>query len=82
MDLIEQVRAALKPLSDKGLVHDVQMGAFASYGSGLRPYDPAVAVFMNVPDPESYQEEADRLVQAAGLRVELQLHRNPLAPRA
>ena len=88
-DLIEQVRAALKPWEkpwdNQRLIHRVQMGSSAVYGTRSNPGDvPKVTVLMNIDEHEidSFQDEAERLVREAGLRVQVLVQRNRLSPPA
>ncbi len=79
MSIVDDVRRALQPLIDQGLVHDVQWGAVAAYENIL---DPAahlpVMVLVNANDPEAHRVDIMKLILQAGLKVDLRLHSNPL----
>ena len=73
MDLNEQVREALEPLFQSGLVHDahIQMGA--------PPGKVNVVVSLNAHNPELLREDIMRRLEEHGLKVvSLNLFTNPL----
>ena len=69
MDLIEEVRDALKPLVDRGAVVDVRQTASISEfcESGLRRPLPVFLVVVDASNPRRYREEVARLINRAGL---------------
>jgi hypothetical protein len=77
MNLEDEVRRALQPLIDQGLVNIIQ--ADASTGNGAEP-DPGqhqpITVLVNADDPEPHRVEIMKLVLQAGLKVDLHLKPN------
>ena len=74
MSLIDDVRRALQPLMERGIVIDVRWGAQAGV-----PEKKIFLVTIDAPDPESQRAEIERLIEEAGLadRVLAHLHWNP-----
>lgn len=79
MELVDGIRRALQPMMDKGQVHSVLPGPFASYQGGLTPTHQPVTVLVNADDPEAHRVDITKLVLQAGLKVELNLRSNPAA---
>jgi hypothetical protein len=77
MTVQDEVRGALQPLIDQGLVHMVQTSGEVT--------DPgqheSVTVMVNADDPEVHRIDIMKLVLQAGLKVELRLQPNPSRPR-
>ena len=77
MTVQDEVRGALQPLIDEGLVHTVQatdevpdLGQHESF-----------TVIVNADNPEAHRVDIMKLVLQAGLKVELRLQPNPSRPR-
>ncbi|HEX2554611.1 MAG TPA: hypothetical protein VHL98_12990 [Microvirga sp.] len=81
MNILDEVRQALRPMIDQGLVQTVQQGPFATYDGGLTPTHGSVKVLVNADDPEAHRVDIMKLLLQAGLKVELSLGTNPLRPR-
>ena len=84
MRIIDEVRRALQPLMDRGLVHEVHIGTFARYGGVPNPDPPpnpgpheAITVLVNADNPEAHRVDIMKLVLEAGLKAELHLQPNP-----
>jgi hypothetical protein len=81
MPLDEDVRAALRPLDDQGLVHlvEVDVSLAAHVGAPPNPLaTTAVTIVLNTLDPEAHREQIEHLVHANGIRnVELVLKTHP-----
>jgi hypothetical protein len=78
MSIVDEVRRALQPLIDQGIVHSVQHGAFATYGKGsLSGEHEPVTVLVNTTDLEPHRVDIKKLILQAGLKVDLQLHSKP-----
>jgi hypothetical protein len=76
MTIQNEVRSALQPLIDQGLVHMVQAG-----GGVPNPGQPVtVTVTVNADDAEAHRVDIMKLVLQAGLKVELRLQPNPSRP--
>ena len=73
MDLLEEVRLALQPLIDRGIVNDVRDASFMGEGR--------VLVVVDTPNPKHRLREIKRLLHAAGLgsRVRLALQGGPIS---
>lgn len=82
MSIVDEVRRALQPMIDQGLVHAVQIAVAASYQP--RP-DPnpheAITVMVNADDPEAHRVDIEKLLLQAGLKVDLRLQKNPSRAR-
>jgi hypothetical protein len=77
MDLNEQVREALRPLINNGLVHDAHIQPSAS--PGYAPGYVNVTVSLNADNPELLRENIMRQFREHGLKVAgLDLFTNPL----
>ncbi len=77
MTIQDEVRGALQPLIDQGLVHMVQ-------ASGEVPnpgQHESFTVMVNADNPEAHRVDIMKLVLQAGLKVELRLQPNPSRPR-
>jgi hypothetical protein len=73
----DEVRSALQPLIDQGLVHMVQ----ASGGVPNPGQHESVTVMVNADNPEVHRVDIMKLVLQAGLKVELSLQPNPSRPQ-
>jgi hypothetical protein len=76
MTIQNEVRSALQPLIDQGLVHMVQAGG----GVPNPGQHESVAVTVNADNPEAHRVDIMKLVLQAGLKVELRLQPNPSRP--
>ncbi len=77
MSIQDEVRRALQPLINQGLVHMVEAGSCAAYDAVSNPSQhPAITVMVNAEDPEAHRVDIMKLVLQAGLKVELQLEPN------
>jgi hypothetical protein len=80
MAIDQDVRAALKPLDDQGLIHLVEVDA-SLVGVGASPNPLAttgVMMRLNTLDPEAHREEIEHLLHEHGLtNIELLLKTNP-----
>jgi hypothetical protein len=65
MDLREEVRLALQPLIDRGIVNDVQDASFMGEGR--------ILVVVDTPNPKHRLPEIKRLLHAAGLESRVRL---------
>ena len=76
MTLVDEVRRALQPLIDNGVVVDLQEEGRAVYGDGLVPQQQVFRVIVDAPASETYGPEVNRLILGAGLtdRVRAVLH--------
>jgi hypothetical protein len=72
MSIHDEVRSALQPLVDQGLVHMVQAGEAPNPGQ-----HESVTVMVNADDPEAHRVDIMKLVLQAGLKVELRLQPKP-----
>ncbi len=82
MSIQDEVRRALQPLIDQGLVHMVAAGSCAAYGGGPNASQhPAITVMVNADNPEAHRVDIMKLVLQAGLKVELHLQPNPSRTR-
>ena len=78
MSIVDEVRSALQPMIDQGLVHTVQAGPSAPDGGVPNPSrHEAITVLVNADDPEAHRVDIMKLVLQAGLKVELQPEPNP-----
>ena len=81
MSIEDEVRRALQPLIDQGLVHMAQAGSYAAYGGVPNQGQPVtVTVTVNADDPEAHRVDIMKLVLQSGLKVELRLQPNPSRP--
>jgi hypothetical protein len=70
MSLQDDVRRALQPLIDQGLVDRVEAGKH-----GGVPGQPApITVMVNADDPETHRVDIMKLILQAGLKISLHLH--------
>lgn len=78
MSIEDEVRRALQPLIDQGLVDAVQVEASARYDGAPRagPHSKATVV-VNTDHPETHRVDLMKLLLQAGLKVELNLQPNP-----
>ena len=76
MSIHNEVRRALQPLIDQGLVHMVQAGGASNPGQ-----HESVTVIVNADHPEAARVDIVKLVMQAGLKVELRLEPNRSQPR-
>jgi hypothetical protein len=80
MDLDHDVRAALKPLDDEGLIDLVEVDA-SLVGVGATPNPLAtmgIMIRLNTLDPEAHREEIEHLLHEHGLKnIEVVLETNP-----
>ncbi len=82
MNIQDEVRRALQPLIDQGLVQKDSGVAFASYGGVPSPDQHVnVTVIVNADDPEAHRVDIMKLLLQAGLKVDLLLQANPSRPR-
>ena len=82
MSIQDEVRRALQPLIDQGVVHMVQAGPDAAAGGVPNPSQhPAITVMVNADDPEAHRVDIIKLVLQSGLKVELRLQANPSRPQ-
>jgi hypothetical protein len=82
MTLHDEVRQALEPLIDQGLVYAVQAGPLpASRGASDLGHHEAVTVIVNADDPEAHRVDIMKLMLQAGLKAELSLQPNLARPR-
>jgi hypothetical protein len=82
MSIDDEVRHALQPLIDQGMVHAVAGGPSAKYDVGLTPTHQPATVYVNADDPEAHRVDIIKLLLQAGLKVDLHLLPNPPRPRA
>jgi hypothetical protein len=80
MSTNDDVRRALKPLIEKGIIHEAHIIPHASYGPGtVLPEQVNVSALVNAVDPEEHREEVLRLLKEAGIAMgQANLHRNPM----
>jgi|tagenome__1003787_1003787.scaffolds.fasta_scaffold20670751_2 hypothetical protein len=80
MTLDQDLRAALKPLDDQGLIHLVEVNT-SLVGTGEFPNPLAttgVMILLNTVDPEAHREEIEHLLHAHGItNIEVVLESNP-----
>jgi hypothetical protein len=78
MSIEDEVRRALQPLIDQGLVDTVQVEPSARYDGVPRagPHSKATVV-VNTDNPETHRVDLMKLLLQAGLKVELNLQPNP-----
>ena len=68
MNLEDDVRRALKPLIDRGLVVDVQWGVQAGHvEGGPVPQKVIIELTVDAADPEQHRAEVNRAIEDAGL---------------
>jgi hypothetical protein len=78
MSIVDEVRSALQPLIDQGVIHSVQPNTSATYsGASNQGEHVTIAVMVNADDPEPHRVDIMKLVLQAGLKVDLRLHPNP-----
>jgi hypothetical protein len=78
MSLQDEVRRALQPLIDEGLVHTVEAESSVADGGGHNPGQQVpVTVLLNADDPEAHRVDIMKLILQAGLKVDLRLLPNP-----
>ncbi len=78
MSIEDEVRRALQPLIDQGLVDTVHVEPSARYDGAPRagPHSKATVV-VNTDNPETHRVDLIKLLLQAGLKVELNLQPNP-----
>jgi hypothetical protein len=81
MTLDQDLRSALKPLDDQGLIHLIEVDA-SLVGTGEFPNPlatTAVMILLNTVEPEAHREEIEHLLHAHGMtNIEVVLESNPL----
>ena len=83
MNLEDEVRSALKPLINRGLVVNVQWGVQAGHiEGGPIPQKVIIELTVDASDPEQHRAEVDRAIEDAGLagRVLAHLHSKQQKP--
>ena len=80
MTLDQDLRSALKPLDDQGLIHLIEVDA-SLVGTGEVPNPLAtmgIMILLNTVDPEAHREEIEHLLHAHGMtNIEVVLESNP-----